>query len=66
MTAGGRARPAIAREAGVVKVAKVEAFFLRYPYPAHRSYRFAAGRVGNLDAALIRVTADNGEYGLAR
>jgi L-alanine-DL-glutamate epimerase-like enolase superfamily enzyme len=48
----------------VVKITKVEAFFLRYRYPAHLSYRFAAGRVENLDAALIRVTADNGEYGL--
>ena len=28
------------------------------------SYRFAAGVVENLDAALIRVMADNGEYGL--
>ena len=48
----------------MVKVAKVEAFFLRYRYPSHLSYRFAAGVVENLDAALIRVTADNGEYGL--
>ena len=48
----------------MVKVAKVEAFFLRYPYPSHLSYRFAAGLVENLDAALLRVTADNGEYGL--
>ena len=48
----------------MVKVAKVEAFFLRYRYPSHLSYRFAAGLVENLDAALIRVTADNGEYGL--
>jgi L-rhamnonate dehydratase len=48
----------------VVKIAKVEPLFLRYRYPAHLSYRFAAGVVQNLDAALIRVTADNGEYGL--
>ncbi len=48
----------------MVKVAKVEAFFLRYRYPSHLSYRFAAGLVENLDAALLRVTADNGEYGL--
>ena len=48
----------------MVKVAKVEAFFLRYRYPSHLTYRFAAGVVENLDAALIRVTADNGEYGL--
>ena len=48
----------------MVKVAKVETFFIRYRYPAHLSYRFAAGLVENLDAALVRVTADNGEYGL--
>lgn len=48
----------------MVKVAKVETFFLRYRYPSHLSYRFAAGLVENLDAALVRVTADNGEYGL--
>jgi L-alanine-DL-glutamate epimerase-like enolase superfamily enzyme len=48
----------------VVKVAKVETFFIRYRYPSHLSYRFAAGLVENLDAALVRVTADNGEYGL--
>jgi L-alanine-DL-glutamate epimerase-like enolase superfamily enzyme len=48
----------------VVKIAKIEPIFLRYRYPAHLSYRFAAGVVENLDAALIRVMADNGEYGL--
>jgi L-alanine-DL-glutamate epimerase-like enolase superfamily enzyme len=48
----------------VVKVAKVETFFIRYRYPSYLSYRFAAGLVENLDAALVRVTADNGEYGL--
>lgn len=48
----------------MVKIAKVEPLFLRYRYPAHLSYRFAAGVIENLDAGLIRVTADNGEYGL--
>ena len=52
------------KEVRVVKIVKVEPLFLRYRYPAHLSYRFAAGVVQNLDAALIRVTADNGEYGL--
>jgi hypothetical protein len=47
----------------VVKIAKVEPLFLRYRYPAHLSYRFAAGVVENLDAGLIRVTADNGSTG---
>ena len=42
----------------MVKIAKVEPLFLRYRYPAHLSYRFAAGVVENLDAGLIRVTAD--------
>jgi hypothetical protein len=42
----------------VIRIAKVEALFLRYRYPSHLSYRFAAGVVENLEAGLIRVTAD--------
>jgi L-alanine-DL-glutamate epimerase-like enolase superfamily enzyme len=47
-----------------MKIAAVEVFFLRYEYPEHLQYRFVGGRVETLDLALVRVSAESGEYGL--
>jgi L-alanine-DL-glutamate epimerase-like enolase superfamily enzyme len=47
-----------------MKVARIEVFFLRYTYPSHLRYRFTGGQVDNIDAAIVRVTAENGEYGI--
>ena len=56
---------AVETEGGAcLRIAKIEPLFLRYPFPAALGYRHAGGLVENMDAALIRVTADTGEYGL--
>ena len=47
-----------------MKIVKIEPLFLRYPFPAALGYRHAGGLVENMDAALVRVTGDMGEYGL--
>lgn len=47
-----------------MRVERVEAFFLRYTYPDHLRYRFAGGRVENIDAAIVRVTSESGGYGI--
>jgi L-rhamnonate dehydratase len=47
-----------------LKIVKIEPLFLRYPFPAALGYRHAGGLVENMDAALVRVTGDTGEYGL--
>ena len=38
--------------------------FLRYHFPQEISYEYSGGVVENMDAALVRVSCDNGEYGL--
>ena len=45
-------------------IADVEPLFLRYPYPSHIRYEFSGGLVENMDAALVRITCDDGQYGL--
>ncbi len=47
-----------------MKISRIEPLFLRYPFPPELGYRHAGGLVENMDAALVRVTADSGEYGL--
>jgi L-alanine-DL-glutamate epimerase-like enolase superfamily enzyme len=47
-----------------VKIVKIEPLFLRYPFPPEMAYRHAAGLVENMDAALVRVVCDTGDYGL--
>ncbi len=46
------------------RIEKIECFFLRYPYPEDIRYVYSGGRCDNMDAALVRVTCDNGETGL--
>ena len=45
-------------------IEKIEPLFLRYPFPKHLNYQYTGGLVENMDAALVRVTCDNGEYGI--
>lgn len=47
-----------------MKIARIEPLFLRYQFPPHLGYRHAAGLVENMDAVLVRVTSETGEYGL--
>ena len=46
------------------RISKIEAFFLRYSFPDHINYVYSGGVVGNMDVALIRVSTEDGEYGL--
>ncbi|MCI0622200.1 MAG: mandelate racemase/muconate lactonizing enzyme family protein [Acidobacteria bacterium] len=46
------------------RIADIQPVFLRYPFPPSIRYRYGGGIVENMDAALVRVTSDNGEYGL--
>lgn len=45
-------------------IANIELLCLRYPFPASIKYEYSGGVVENQDVALVRVTCDNGEYGL--
>ena len=45
-------------------ITDVEPLFLRYPYPSHIRYEYSGGLVENMDAALVRITCDDGQYGL--
>jgi hypothetical protein len=47
-----------------MRIANIEVFFLRYEYPSELQYEFTGGRVEVMDLALVRVTGENGEYGL--
>ncbi|HMN84810.1 MAG TPA: mandelate racemase/muconate lactonizing enzyme family protein [Bauldia sp.] len=47
-----------------MRIAAIEVFFLRYDYPEDLKYRFIGGRVEALDVAVVRVTAESGEYGI--
>ena len=46
------------------RISKIEALFLRYSFPDHINYVYSGGVVGNMDVALIRVSTEDGEYGL--
>ena len=48
----------------MAKITNIEPFFLRYKFPSGVDYVYSGGVVENMDAALVRVTCDNGEYGL--
>jgi L-alanine-DL-glutamate epimerase-like enolase superfamily enzyme len=48
----------------MAKIINIECFYLRYPYPKGIHYEYSGGLCENMDAALIRVTCDTGEYGL--
>jgi L-alanine-DL-glutamate epimerase-like enolase superfamily enzyme len=48
----------------MAKITNIECFYLRYPYPKGIHYEYSGGLCENMDAALIRVTCDTGEYGL--
>ena len=45
-------------------IEKIEPLFLRYPFPKQLNYQYTGGLVENMDAALVRITCDNGEYGI--
>ena len=45
-------------------IVNIEPLFLRYPFPPSIRYEYSAGVVENMDAALVRVTCDNGQTGL--
>ena len=42
-------------------IVNIEPLFLRYPFPPSIRYEYSGGGVENMDAALIRVTCDNGQ-----
>ena len=42
----------------------VEVFFLEYPFPKNLNYQYSAGLVENMIVGLIKVTDDQGDYGL--
>ena len=46
------------------KIESIEVFYYRYPFPENINYVYSGGKVENMDLALIKVTDDNGEYGL--
>jgi L-alanine-DL-glutamate epimerase-like enolase superfamily enzyme len=46
------------------RIADIQPVFLRYPFPTTIGYQYSGGLVENMDAALVRVTSENGEYGL--
>ncbi|MAE08903.1 MAG: hypothetical protein CL661_09115 [Bacteroidetes bacterium] len=46
------------------KIESVKVFYFRYPFPEHINYVYSGGKVENMDLALIKVTDENGEYGL--
>jgi L-alanine-DL-glutamate epimerase-like enolase superfamily enzyme len=45
-------------------ITNIELLCLRYTFPAPIKYEYSGGVVENQDVALVRVTCDNGEYGL--
>ena len=46
------------------KIAKIEPLFLRYPFPTPIRYVYSGGVVDNMDAAYVRVTTEDGDYGV--
>lgn len=48
----------------MAKITNIEPLFLRYKFPPGVDYVYSGGVVENMDAALVRITCDNGEYGL--
>ena len=46
------------------RIVNIEPIYLRYPFPSDFHYEYSGGLVENMDAALIRVTCESGEYGL--
>lgn len=45
-------------------IANIELLCLRYRFPETIKYEYSGGVVENQDVTLVRVTCDNGEYGL--
>ena len=45
-------------------ITNIEPLFLRYKFPSPIHYEYSGGVVENQDAALVRVTCDDGRYGL--
>jgi len=45
-------------------IVNIELLCLRYPFPETIKYEYSGGVVDNQDVALVRVTCDNGAYGL--
>jgi L-alanine-DL-glutamate epimerase-like enolase superfamily enzyme len=48
----------------VSRIARIEPVFLRYRFPPGLRYEYSAGIVENMDAALLRVWAEDGSHGL--
>lgn len=45
-------------------IIKIEPLFLRYRFPPSATYVYSGGLVENMDAALVRVTCEDGECGI--
>jgi L-alanine-DL-glutamate epimerase-like enolase superfamily enzyme len=45
-------------------IINIESLFLRYKFPPPIHYEYSGGVVENQDVALVRVTCDDGQYGL--
>jgi L-alanine-DL-glutamate epimerase-like enolase superfamily enzyme len=47
-----------------MKIEAIDVHFIRYTYPLHLRYQFIGGRNTTLDASVVRVIAESGEYGM--
>lgn len=47
-----------------MRIAKIESFFLRCPFPEGVRYVYSGGGVENMDVCLIRVTDEDGAFGI--
>ena len=48
----------------MAKIVSIDTFYFRYPFPEHINYVYSGGLVENMDLALIKVTDENGNYGI--
>jgi len=48
----------------MAKIKKIEIFFLEYPFPKKLNYKYSAGVVENMIVPVIKVTDNEGDYGL--
>ena len=48
----------------MAKIKNIEIFFLEYPFPKKLNYKYSAGLVENMIVPVIKVTDNEGDYGL--
>jgi len=48
----------------MAKIKNIEIFFLEYPFPKKLNYKYSAGVVENMIVPVIKVTDNEGDYGL--